>query len=130
MFEPIEKEISGKEAELNFYKNLGLKLRQSRMLKGFSQEFMGENLIPQVTFQQVQKFENGINRVSILKLISWGIITNTPLSFFFDQNMEGEILRETDKLSLAMMRDFQKLPLKNRKALHMLVASMSEDKNA
>jgi transcriptional regulator with XRE-family HTH domain len=45
---------------------LGIRLRQARLVKGLSQEQLGELL--GVTFQQVQKYEKGTNRISVGRL--------------------------------------------------------------
>jgi len=53
-----------------------------RMLIGMSQEKLGESL--DVTFQQIQKYEKGSNRVSASRLFDISLILGVPVQFFFD----------------------------------------------
>ena len=53
-----------------------------RMLRGFSQEKLGEAL--GVTFQQVQKYEKGANRIGASRLQQISRILKVPPSFFFE----------------------------------------------
>jgi transcriptional regulator with XRE-family HTH domain len=63
-------------------KYVGNRIRTRRMLIGMSQEKLG-NLLG-LTFQQVQKYEKGINRVSASRLLEIGDVLSVPMSFFFD----------------------------------------------
>jgi transcriptional regulator with XRE-family HTH domain len=57
-------------------------VRLRRTLLGFSQATLGEAL--GLTFQQVQKYESGKNRISASKLWNLTQILDVPVSFFFD----------------------------------------------
>jgi transcriptional regulator with XRE-family HTH domain len=57
-----------------------------RMLVGMSQEKLGEHL--DLTFQQVQKYEKGSNRISASRLFNMSCILDVPVQFFFD-DMQG-----------------------------------------
>ena len=61
---------------------VGKKIRQRRTVLGISQEKLSEAL--GITFQQVQKYESGANRVSSSRLYHISKILGTPISFFFD----------------------------------------------
>ena len=50
-------------------KTLGAKIRTYRNLAKISQAQLGARLVPPVSFQQVQKYEKGVNRVSYVKLM-------------------------------------------------------------
>jgi transcriptional regulator with XRE-family HTH domain len=54
---------------------------------GLSQEKLGESL--GITFQQIQKYEKGMNRVGASRLQAIGNILNVPVTFFFD-DMPGQ----------------------------------------
>jgi transcriptional regulator with XRE-family HTH domain len=54
-----------------------------RMLVGMSQEKLGEHL--DLTFQQVQKYEKGSNRISASRLFDMSRILDVPVQFFFDE---------------------------------------------
>ena len=63
-------------------RHVGSRIRMHRMLAGISQERLGESL--GVTFQQVQKYEKGSNRVSASRLQHIATMLGVPVSFFFD----------------------------------------------
>ncbi len=62
--------------------HVGTRIRVRRMLLGMSQEKLGEGL--GLTFQQIQKYENGVNRVSAGRLFQLSKILNVPVPYFFD----------------------------------------------
>jgi transcriptional regulator with XRE-family HTH domain len=62
--------------------HVGNRVRMRRMLIGMSQEKLGEQL--GLTFQQVQKYEKGSNRVSASRLYQMGQILGVPVQFFYD----------------------------------------------
>jgi transcriptional regulator with XRE-family HTH domain len=62
--------------------HVGKRLRLRRTLLGMSQERLGELL--GLTFQQVQKYERGVNRIGSSRLFELGQILDVPVSFFFD----------------------------------------------
>ena len=62
--------------------HVGAKLRQRRKSLGMSQQRLGEEI--DITFQQVQKYERGANRVSASKLYEMSQVLNIPVTFFFD----------------------------------------------
>jgi len=62
--------------------HVGNRVRMRRMLIGMSQEKLGEAL--GLTFQQVQKYEKGANRVSASRLYQMASSLGVPIQFFFD----------------------------------------------
>lgn len=62
---------------------VGNRLRLGRKMLNVSQEKLAENL--GVTFQQVQKYENGTNRISASRLHQAARILDVPVSFFFPE---------------------------------------------
>jgi transcriptional regulator with XRE-family HTH domain len=62
--------------------HVGHRVRMRRVLAGLSQEKLGDQL--GLTFQQVQKYEKGSNRVSASRLYQIAHILSVPVSFFFD----------------------------------------------
>lgn len=62
--------------------HVGTRIRLRRTLLGMSQERLGEAL--GLTFQQVQKYERGINRVGASRLFDLSRVLDVPISFFFD----------------------------------------------
>ena len=62
--------------------HVGSRVRLRRNMLGMSQEKLGERL--GITFQQVQKYEKGTNRVGASRLQAIASILDTPVSFFFE----------------------------------------------
>ena len=62
--------------------HVGKRIRLRRTLLGLSQEKLGEAL--GVTFQQIQKYERGTNRVGASRLYDIATALDVPISFFFD----------------------------------------------
>ncbi|AAL53152.1 MULTISPECIES: helix-turn-helix domain-containing protein [Brucella] len=62
--------------------HVGSRIRLRRNMLGLSQEKLGENL--GITFQQIQKYEKGTNRVGASRLQAISSILNVPVSFFFE----------------------------------------------
>lgn len=66
--------------------HIGNRVRIRRMLVGMSQERLGELL--KVTFQQVQKYERGSNRVSASRLFHLAKVLGVTIDYFFDTLVE------------------------------------------
>ena len=67
--------------------HVGSRIRLRRTLLGMSQERLGEAL--GLTFQQVQKYERGVNRVGASRLFDLSRVLDVPISFFFDDMPEA-----------------------------------------
>src|SRR5689334_21165977 len=61
---------------------VGARLRLRRNMLGLSQERLGEAI--GLTFQQVQKYERGANRIGASRLHELSRVLDVPVSFFFD----------------------------------------------
>lgn len=73
------KKTKGKPNEIDIY--VGQQIRKARHLRGISQEKLAAKL--NITFQQIQKYEKGSNRVSCGRLWDLTIALDFPLVFFF-----------------------------------------------
>lgn len=62
--------------------HVGSRLRLRRTLLGLSQEKLGEAV--GITFQQLQKYERGANRISASRLFHLSQVLDVPVSFFFE----------------------------------------------
>lgn len=67
---------------------VGSRIRQKRRQMGLSQAFVAERL--GLTFQQVQKYEVGANRISASKLFQVAEVLKTPVSWFFETAEAGD----------------------------------------
>lgn len=73
--------------------HVGARLRLRRTLLGMSQEALGKIL--GLTFQQVQKYERGSNRITSGKLFRIAQALDVPVSFFYDDLPGGMALRRS-----------------------------------
>jgi transcriptional regulator with XRE-family HTH domain len=69
-------------------KHVGARLRMRRVLVGMSQEKLGEAL--DITFQQIQKYEKGANRIGASRLQQLARVLDVPPAFFFEGAPPGE----------------------------------------
>lgn len=118
---------------------VGNRVRIRRMLIGMSQERLGELL--GLTFQQVQKYEKGINRIGAGRLFEIARILDVPINFFYEgvsasdeglndagaPVMEFVSSGEGLQLSLAFMKIKD---VKVRKRVLDLVKSLAEEEEA
>src|SRR5712692_4852615 len=72
----------GKKAPNSTDKHVGARVRMRRMMLKMSQEKLGDAL--GLTFQQVQKYEKGTNRIGASRLQHISHILQVPISFFFE----------------------------------------------
>jgi len=67
--------------------HVGARLRIRRNLLGVSQEILADKL--GITFQQLQKYEKGVNRIGASRLYKLSQLLNVPLDYFFEQITNG-----------------------------------------
>ena len=81
--------------------HVGTRVRLRRQVLKMSQEKLGDQL--GVTFQQVQKYERGANRIGASRLWKISDVLNVPINFFFDglndQTAQGEFA-ENDQMPI------------------------------
>jgi len=117
--------------------HVGSRIRLRRQLIKMTQQKLAEQL--GITFQQVQKYERGSNRVSASRLYLLSIVLDVPVSFFFegiDGAVPGDEPRQASKaiMELISSRDGVKLAEAYnsisdsavRRRILMLVRSLSE----
>ena len=63
--------------------HVGSRVRQRRTLLGMSQEKLGDAV--GLTFQQIQKYERGTNRIGCSRLYEFSKVLDVPVSYFFDE---------------------------------------------
>src|SRR5262245_60591158 len=69
--------------------HVGSRVRFRRMLLGMSQEKLGEKL--GLTFQQVQKYEKGINRIGASRLFDLAQVLGVTVQFFYEEAPAAEV---------------------------------------
>lgn len=119
--------------------HVGSRVRMRRKLMGVSQEKLAEAL--GLTFQQVQKYERGVNRVSASKLFETSKFLGVEVSYFFDglagrdpassfaesesERYTHEFLMTTEGVELASL--FPRLAGKQRRRILELVRTLADD---
>jgi transcriptional regulator with XRE-family HTH domain len=81
--EELEPEDRGSRRANPIDVHVGSRVRLRRMLLGMSQEKLGEHL--GLTFQQIQKYEKGINRIGASRLFDLAKVLGVPVQFFYEE---------------------------------------------
>jgi transcriptional regulator with XRE-family HTH domain len=91
-------------------KYVGARIRMRRLMLGMSQSGLAQGL--DLTFQQIQKYEKGINRVGASRLQQIAHILKVPVEFFFEggPGVPGAKADAPDAPSLAHVSDFLASP--------------------
>ena len=111
---------SGKPNPIDVH--VGARVRLRRTLLGMSQEKLGEAL--GLTFQQVQKYERGANRVGASRLFDLSRVLDVPVSFFFD-DMPQEVEALSPRLISGIAEEpatFEADPMTKRETLELVRA--------
>ena len=109
--------------------HVGARMRLRRTLMGMSQEKLGEAI--GLTFQQVQKYERGANRVGASRLFDLSRVLDVPVSFFYDDM--SDTVRDQSPLAVARggaglaeeAVGFEQDPLARRETLELVRAYYS-----
>lgn len=118
--------------------HVGSRIRLRRTMLGMSQEKLGDSL--GITFQQVQKYEKGANRVGASRLQHIAEILNVPIPFFFEGSPgsledDSQAASNSDfmnsKECVALAAAFSGIEDKRvRQSILSLVRSLSRDQSA
>ncbi len=84
----MQKKIKTKGRVEDYDKEIGMRLRALRKLHDFTQDVLAKKL--DITFQQIQKYEQGTNRISAGKIKQIIDIFNVPSSYFFEDNIHAK----------------------------------------
>ncbi len=102
--------------------HVGSRMRMRRIMLGLSQQKLGESL--GLTFQQVQKYERGTNRVGASRLWDLSNVLDVPITFFFE-DMSHEIAGNSPRLRAGLAEelppavDFDPDPMAKRETLEL-----------
>ncbi len=102
--------------------HVGSRMRLRRRLLGMSQEKLGEAI--GLSFQQVQKYEWGSNRISASRLFELARVLDVPVGFFFDE-MSDDVAARPPGQSKGMVRegvDVEPDPMAKRETLDLVPA--------
>ena len=116
--------------------HVGQRIRQRRWLTGMTQQKLAEMV--GIKFQQIQKYETGMNRISASRLWDIAEALTVRVNFFFEGIEEGaestdieksgipsDIL--ADKEALELVRSYYQIPEGQRRRLFDLARAISED---
>ncbi|WP_375645315.1 MULTISPECIES: helix-turn-helix domain-containing protein [unclassified Bartonella] len=115
-----ELEVKAKNPHFNDIA-IGRKIRFKRTMLGMSQKKLGSQL--GVTFQQIQKYEKGSNRIGAGRLQEFADILNVPIAFFYaDLSTKENALYYCDerigsKEEHILLKSFRELKPKKQKAI-------------
>lgn len=73
-------------------KHVGAQIRIRRLMVGMSQTTLGDAV--GVTFQQIQKYEKGTNRVSASRIQQFAKVLDVPMTFFFEGAPEAHVTND------------------------------------
>ncbi len=99
--------------------HVGSRVRLRRTLLGMSQEKLGRAL--GLTFQQIQKYERGANRIGSSRLYKLSRIMDVPVSFFFEE-MPDETASRARALREKTGETFKTEQLSKRETLELVRA--------
>lgn len=110
--------------------HVGKRIRHRRWMIGMTQQQLAEAV--GIKFQQIQKYETGMNRVSASRLWDIARALDVPVSFFFDglheegtaTEVEGDILG--DKEALQLVRAYYAMPAAQRRQIFELARVLSD----
>ncbi|MCT8161011.1 helix-turn-helix domain-containing protein [Pseudoruegeria sp. SHC-113] len=115
--------------------HVGKRIRHRRWMVGMTQQQLAENV--GIKFQQIQKYETGMNRVSASRLWDIAETLEVPVSFFFEgyegegaedhaakSSVQGDIL--ADKEALELVRSYYAIPENQRRRLFDLARVLSD----
>jgi transcriptional regulator with XRE-family HTH domain len=113
---------SGKPNPIDVH--VGARVRLRRTLLGMSQEKLGEAI--GLTFQQVQKYERGANRIGASRLFDLSRVLDVPVSFFFD-DMSDDTSQQSPRMMVAGFAEetiapFEADPMTKRETLELVRA--------
>ncbi|MGR3362676.1 MAG: helix-turn-helix domain-containing protein [Maritimibacter harenae] len=113
--------------------HVGKRIRHRRWMVGMTQQQLAEKV--GIKFQQIQKYETGMNRVSASRLWDISDALSVPVSFFFE-GLEGGAEREetqslpedilADKEALELVRSYYAIPENQRRRLFELARVLSD----
>lgn len=115
---------------------VGKRIRLRRVQLGLSQTELGQKL--GVTFQQIQKYENGTNRVSCSRIYETSVALDVPIGFFFTDSVRTDLeLAVAEQCDMPGMKDgihlmtaFRQIPSSAiRKSFIAFVESLASELN-
>jgi len=102
---------------------LGRRIRARRIVMGFTQQDVGD--LFGITFQQVQKYERGYNRVSAVSLRHIAKMFGVSLGFFFDEEQDDQ--RKPLRKSITLMKDYNKCDARGQDVVETIARKLANE---
>ncbi len=99
--------------------HVGRRVRLRRTLLGMNQSALGHAV--GLTFQQIQKYERGANRIGSSRLYQFSQVLDVPVSYFFDE-MPKEVAHRRPSVSDAQVAGGEKDQMSRRETLELVRA--------
>ncbi len=108
---PIRNETHNPKRSSSIDAFVGMRVRAGRMARGMSQEQLAELL--GLTFQQVQKYEKGVNRIGAGRLWDISRILDVSVQYFFDglNQKSGAVAEESGRFAIEFLTTTEGLQL-------------------
>ena len=109
--------------------HVGKRIRHRRWMVGMTQQQLADKV--GIKFQQIQKYETGMNRVSASRLWDIADALGVEISFFFEGLAEGDVPKlagadmMADKEALELVRSYYSIPEAQRRRLFDLARVLS-----
>ena len=100
--------------------HVGSRVRLRRNMLGLSQEKLGEAI--GLTFQQVQKYERGANRIGASRLLELSRVLDVPVSFFYDDTDPVRAPAIPTGFEEAPQEGFDSDPMRKRETMDLIEA--------
>jgi transcriptional regulator with XRE-family HTH domain len=100
----VRNSVMIKKAPNPIDKHVGSRVRMRRMILQMSQEKLGDALA--LTFQQVQKYEKGTNRIGASRMQQIAQVLQVPVSFFFEGAPGACLAQDGEPSSPSFVSDF------------------------
>ena len=117
--------------------HVGKRIRHRRWMVGMTQQQLGDKV--GIKFQQIQKYETGMNRVSASRLWDIAMALDVSINFFFEGIEDDAVVTDdllepqtrgdllADKEALELVRSYYSIPEQQRRRLFDLARVLSED---
>jgi len=113
------------DKEKEFHAAMGWRLKVLRQSRGMSQEHLGE--LVRVTYQTIQKHEEGMVRIPPRRLDDFARIFAVPVGYFFGED-EHEGQRRYDRTALIIAAEVNKLPSdKVKKSAYQFIKTINDE---
>lgn len=94
----------------------GERLHAARKKKGLSRQALGKSLKHPISFQQVQKYEQALNRLTLWRLYEFAAVLEEPISYFLPYRFD-EILLPVAPTEMQLVELYRALPETSQEAL-------------